>query len=89
VTAAVRSPTFTIGHRYSGSIPVTHIDLFRIADLSAEEPDLLADYLRADTIAFVEWPPSGEAANLGPVAARVRIAHSGGDRRTIEVELPP
>jgi tRNA threonylcarbamoyladenosine biosynthesis protein TsaE len=88
VTTAVRSPTFTIGHRYSGSAPVAHVDLFRVGDLSAEEPDLLLDYLRGDTIAFVEWPPQPEdLASFGPVAARVRIAHAGGDRRTIEIEL--
>lgn len=90
VSAAVRSPTFTIGHRYPGPVPVAHIDLFRVTDLSGEEPDLLADYLRGDTIAFVEWPPSGEdLAAFGPVVARVRIVHAGGDQRSVEIELSP
>src|SRR5438270_1786911 len=33
VTAAVRSPTFTIGHLYLGRVRVAHIDLFRLGDL--------------------------------------------------------
>src|SRR5436305_13498177 len=45
VSVPVRSPTFSIGHRYPGSVPVAHVDLFRIADLHDEDPDLLGDYL--------------------------------------------
>jgi tRNA threonylcarbamoyladenosine biosynthesis protein TsaE len=79
VESPVTSPTFTIGQRYRGRLPVSHIDLFRVADLGSEDPDLLADYLAPDTIAFVEWPPSGEQA----IATRVRIEHAGGDRREV------
>src|SRR5438270_12578524 len=60
VTAVVTSPTFTIGQRYAAPVPVSHVDLFRIADLGSEDPDLLADYVRPDTISFVEWPSHGE-----------------------------
>jgi tRNA threonylcarbamoyladenosine biosynthesis protein TsaE len=85
VEGPVTSPTFTIGQRYRGRLPVAHIDLFRVTDLRGEDPDLLADYLGPDTIAFVEWPPDGEAAvaGLARVAARVRIEHAGGDRREV------
>jgi tRNA threonylcarbamoyladenosine biosynthesis protein TsaE len=88
VTAVVTSPTFTIGQRYSAPVPVAHVDLFRIPSLEDEDPDLLADYLRPDTIAFVEWPSRGAAvvAALGRIAARVVIEHGGGDRRRIAVK---
>jgi tRNA threonylcarbamoyladenosine biosynthesis protein TsaE len=88
VAGVVTSPTFTIGQRYAGSVPVAHVDLFRISDLSSEDPDLLADYVRADTITFVEWPSQAEAelASISRVAARVRIEHAGGDRRNIEID---
>ena len=87
VTGAVRSPTFTIGHLYRAPVPVAHLDLYRIGpDLGQEEPELLADYLRPDTIAFVEWPPrSDQLAAFGPITAWVKIAHAGGDQRTIEI----
>ena len=75
VTVPVTSPTFTIGQRYrvDGRAAVAHIDLYRLASLAGEEPDLLADYVGPDTIAFVEWPAAGEQelAALGHVAARV------------------
>lgn len=88
VSAQVRSPTFTIGHRYAARTPVAHIDLYRIQDLGHEDPDLLADYLQPDTIAFVEWPSQGEElAAPGAIAARVRIEHAGGDERTIAIDL--
>ena len=92
VDAAVTSPTFTIGQRYRARSPdaplVSHLDLYRVADLDAEDPDLLEDYVRPDAIAFVEWPPESEAefAGLGRIALRVRLEHAGGDARTIRVE---
>jgi tRNA threonylcarbamoyladenosine biosynthesis protein TsaE len=88
VRATVTSPTFTIGQRYPGTVPVAHVDLFRIADLGAEDPELLAGYLAPDTITFVEWAAHGEAeiAALGRIAARVTIEHAGGDLRTITIE---
>jgi tRNA threonylcarbamoyladenosine biosynthesis protein TsaE len=89
VTAVVTSPTFTIGQRYPAPVPVSHLDLFRVGGLSDEEPELLADYIGPDTIAFVEWPPESDrdVAGFDRIAARVRIEHRGGDRRTIDVAL--
>jgi tRNA threonylcarbamoyladenosine biosynthesis protein TsaE len=37
VTAPVTSPTFTIGHRYEGSVDVSHLDLYRFTGFSAAE----------------------------------------------------
>ncbi len=42
VSDPVTSPTFSIGHRYEGShVTVSHLDLYRLAGLAQEEPDLL------------------------------------------------
>src|ERR1700751_2692927 len=67
----VTSPTFTIGQRYDASVPVSHLDLYRVADLGSEDPDLLVDYIAPDRIAFVEWPEKAvaEIAELCRVAA--------------------
>jgi tRNA threonylcarbamoyladenosine biosynthesis protein TsaE len=101
IAAGVTSPTFTIGQRYrpapaggnatgvaSGVALVSHLDLYRVADLDDEDPDLLADYLRPDAVAFVEWPPESvdPFAALGRVVMRVRLEHAGGDARTITIE---
>ncbi|HEY5189693.1 MAG TPA: tRNA (adenosine(37)-N6)-threonylcarbamoyltransferase complex ATPase subunit type 1 TsaE [Solirubrobacteraceae bacterium] len=87
VTGPVTSPTFTIGQRYPAPVPVAHVDLYRVASLAGEDPDLLADYLGPDTIAFVEWPQAEEEilAALASIAARVQLEHRGGDRRRVSV----
>jgi tRNA threonylcarbamoyladenosine biosynthesis protein TsaE len=81
----VTSPTFSIGHRYRapGSV-VSHLDLYRLSGLGAEDPDLLADYLGPGRIAFVEWPPDGEP-ELADARMVVTLAHAGGERRTVEI----
>jgi len=92
VRVAVTSPTFTIGQRYPATggpaATVSHIDLYRIAHLDDEDPDLLADYIGPGTISFVEWPEGAEPAiaGLARVARRVKLAHAGGDHRTVEIE---
>jgi tRNA threonylcarbamoyladenosine biosynthesis protein TsaE len=87
VTEPVTSPTFTIGRRYdSGGVPVSHLDLFRVADLGDEDPALLADYVTDDRVTFVEWPEIA-GPELAPerIVARVRLEHAGRDRRRVEV----
>jgi tRNA threonylcarbamoyladenosine biosynthesis protein TsaE len=88
VTGPVTSPTFTIGQRYPGPVPVSHLDLYRLSSLADEDPGLLDDYLGPDSIAFVEWPRGGAGtiAWLARVAARVRLEHGGGDVRVVEIE---
>jgi tRNA threonylcarbamoyladenosine biosynthesis protein TsaE len=88
VRQPVTSPTFTIGQLYPAPTPIAHLDLFRLTGLAGEEPDLLADYLRPDTIVFVEWPQGEEAEldRLARIAARVRLRHAGGDRRHLDVK---
>jgi len=87
VTQPVTSPTFTIGHRYRGRLPVSHLDLYRLEGLEDEDPGLLDDYLTEDAIAFVEWPLEA-APVLERVALRVELEHDDGDRRLITVHRP-
>jgi tRNA threonylcarbamoyladenosine biosynthesis protein TsaE len=98
VTDQVTSPTFTIGHRYRGRVPISHLDLYRLEGLDREDPGLLDDYLDQDSVVLIEWPERSEGApqaeprshpfNLGSldrVAARVMIRHAGGDERQVEI----
>ena len=87
VTGPVTSPTFTIGQRYDGDVPVSHLDLYRVGALGGEDPGLLEDYLTPDRVAFVEWPDAALAVLGERAVVRVRLAHLGGDRRRIEVVL--
>jgi tRNA threonylcarbamoyladenosine biosynthesis protein TsaE len=84
VTAPVTSPTFTIGHRYSGDPDVSHLDLFRFQGLSAAEWGDLEPYFE-DAICFVEWPEAAAGA-LPPVRAEVRLSHVDPTHRLITLD---
>jgi len=84
VERPVTSPSFTIGHRYEGRVPVSHLDLYRFTNLSHAEWGDLEPYFD-DAVAFVEWPEAA-AGVLPPVRARVRLRHIARDRRSITIE---
>jgi tRNA threonylcarbamoyladenosine biosynthesis protein TsaE len=88
VEGPVTSPTFVVGHAYEGRDgPLAHLDLYRLAGMGDEDPGILDPYFTPQTIAFVEWPEqAADAWPRGRVAAHVRLAHLGGDRRSLEVE---
>jgi len=88
VRVPVTSPTFTLARRYEdGRVPLSHLDLYRVDGLGAEEPELLDEELGGDRVAFVEWPEHGGAELLdGRIRARVRLEHLGGDRRRVIIE---
>ena len=100
VSEPVTSPTFTVGQLYRVDGPaadgavseIAHLDLYRLAGLTSEDPALLADYLTESRIAFVEWPglaePELDRGLSGVrVAARVRIGHAGAGENTRSIEV--
>jgi tRNA threonylcarbamoyladenosine biosynthesis protein TsaE len=84
VDQVVTSPTFTIGQTYWGRVPVSHLDLYRLAELGQEDPALLDDYVTPDTVSFIEWPGDVEPW-LERVTRRIEIKHAGGDEREIDL----
>jgi tRNA threonylcarbamoyladenosine biosynthesis protein TsaE len=84
VERPVTSPTFTIGHRYEGRVPVSHLDLYRFTNLSHAEWGDIEPYFD-EAVAFVEWPEAAVGV-LPPVRARVRLRHIARDRRSITIE---
>jgi tRNA threonylcarbamoyladenosine biosynthesis protein TsaE len=85
VEGPVTSPTFTIGQRYRGRLPISHLDLYRLGGLADEDPALLDDYLGADSVAFLEWPAVAEPQLTGRRVLEVRLTHLGSDSRQIEL----
>ena len=84
VTGAVTSPTFTIGRRYEDArFPIAHVDLHRLSSLEDEDPALLADYINAEHVAFVEWPEIAEPTLDARVS--VTLEHAGGDARRVTI----
>lgn len=88
IAGPVTSPTFTIGHRYQGRVPVSHLDLYRFDGMSDPEWGDLEPYFD-EAVAFVEWPEAG-AGYLPPARLAVTLRPLGArpDRRLIAVESP-
>jgi tRNA threonylcarbamoyladenosine biosynthesis protein TsaE len=84
VDGPVSSPTFTIGHRYAASVPVAHLDLYRLTRLGPEDWGDLEPYFDG-TIAFVEWPEHA-GAWLPPLRAAVSMEHVDEQHRRVRIE---
>jgi tRNA threonylcarbamoyladenosine biosynthesis protein TsaE len=78
VGGPVTSPTYTVGHRYEGTVPVAHLDLYRFRGLSPAEWGDLEPYFDG-AIVFVEWPEAGAGA-LPPQRVAVTVTHAGSAR---------
>jgi tRNA threonylcarbamoyladenosine biosynthesis protein TsaE len=86
VRETVASPSFTIGRTYRGTVPVSHLDLFRLDTLAEEDPGLLEEYFTPESVVFIEWPRAAEPElEARRVVVRLRLVHLGGDRRGISV----
>jgi tRNA threonylcarbamoyladenosine biosynthesis protein TsaE len=83
VDVLVTSPTFTIGHRYTGRVDVSHLDLFRFRGISAAEWGDLEPYFD-DAIVFVEWPEAGAGVLPSP-RYEVVLEHGGEGRRLVTI----
>jgi len=84
VSSPVTSPTFTIGHRYQGRVPVAHLDLYRLEGIGAEGWGDLEPYFDG-TICFVEWPERAEGW-LPRMRASVSLAHVDESHRSLRIE---
>jgi len=85
VEGPVTSPTFTIGHRYLGRVPVAHLDLYRLDGIGAEQWGDLEPYFDG-TICFVEWPEHARGS-LPPARATVTLSHVDETSRSIRIEI--
>lgn len=79
------SPTFTLLRTYNGKAILQHFDLYRIEDEEELQHIGFYDALDSDAVSVIEWP---ENAAYLPPHTKVKLAGSGDDRRTIEIERP-
>jgi tRNA threonylcarbamoyladenosine biosynthesis protein TsaE len=83
----VHSPTFTVMHRYVGTLcDLVHVDGYRV-QAPEELRDAGFDAQAGDAIAAVEWPARVVEA-LPTRTIRVRLAAIGESIRRIEIEDP-
>ena len=58
----VSSPTYVIVQEYPGTIPLFHLDLYRLTAGEAEFADLGVDEMLEDGVVVIEWPARAQAA---------------------------
>jgi tRNA threonylcarbamoyl adenosine modification protein YjeE len=86
--AEVSSPTFTFWHRYGGTPPLEHLDLYRIGGADELVELGLEEAFTPEGIAFVEW--AERFPELLPAGAvRIRLSGSGDGPRELEIVRPP
>lgn len=81
ITEHITSPTFALAQRYTGPVPLLHIDAYRLQGADDEELGLLLDGA-SDALTVIEWPEQLGAA-LGRPRVEVELRHGGGDRRLV------
>lgn len=85
VTDHVTSPTFTVAQRYEGTVPVAHLDAYRLGEVDDEEAGLyLAEMSSA--VVLIEWPEALRDV-VGTPLMTVDIAHRGGDGRLLAFDV--
>ena len=87
VSIGVKSPSFAIHLRYPGSLPLHHLDLYRLGS-SRDLSELgLEDVLERDGVTVIEW---GERLGdwIPERAVRIRFNDRGGSERQIVVDAP-
>jgi len=81
------SPTFTIVTEHAGTVPLTHIDVYRLAGAREADEIGMSELLSGDGVSLVEW--AEKIAELLPTdCIQVTFTVSGDDRREIAVAVP-
>lgn len=88
INEPVTSPTFTIINEYSGSVPLYHVDLYRIGDREEFEMLGLDDYFNGSGITCIEWSEKVEELLPHPLFVVAISIEADGSRRITMEEQP-
>ena len=83
----ILSPTFTIVTEHAGPVPLTHIDVYRLAGSREADEIGMRELLSGDGVCLVEWAEKIEEL-LPTDCIQVKFSISGDDRREIAVAAP-
>lgn len=79
----VNSPTFTIVKQYKGSIPLYHMDVYRLED--SDEDIGFEEYFHGDGVAVIEWAQFIEEY-LPDERLEITITSIGENERIVELK---
>lgn len=83
----IASPTFTIVTRHEGTLPLTHVDVYRLESVREAEEVGLDEIFSGDGVCVVEW--AEKVTELLPTGCiRVTFTISDEDERSIAVSAP-
>ena len=91
VREAVTSPTYQFARGYGGSLGgeavwVNHLDLYRLEGLDVRDALDLDEYLRPDSITFIEWADT--ALGLLEEPSVVELSHRSPETRQVRISGP-
>ncbi len=85
IDTAITSPTYTIVNEYSGTLPLYHIDVYRLGGVDEFELIDASHYIYSDGVCVIEW--SEKVASLLPVdTVFITLEHSGMEKRIITIQ---
>lgn len=88
-TDEAASPTFSIANRYeTNSIPVIHIDLYRLETEEELEMTGFWEIINESATIFIEWAGKFPLKEYIKKYAEIDIAAGPGETREIEARLP-
>ena len=84
VKGYVKSPSFTIVNKYEGSLPIYHLDLYRLGDVNEIYELGIEEYLYGDGVCIIEW--AEKAYSLLPEKyVLIKFFYTGEKTRKIEI----
>lgn len=84
VVGYVKSPSFTLVHKYEGRVPVYHLDLYRLGDVNEIYELGIEEYIYGDGVCVIEW--AEKAYSLLPEKhTLIKFLYTGEKTRKIEI----
>lgn len=86
VDQPVSSPTYTLVNEYAGSMPLYHVDLYRLQHADEALDFGLDEYMEGAGVTAIEWAERAEQV-LPPHTIHIRLSHGASvNERRLHVE---